>query len=260
MNSEIVQNITNKLHQTEVGYQVKIPLAIESGSRGWGFAATNADYDCRFLYANNKDWYLSVFEKKDFIEYAADEVYDIRGYDITRALKDIASSKAYIYEWLSSNVVYIRDDHIVGKLRELAADFFNPIPISYHFLGLARNMLGDITSTDEAKIKKYFYILRPIINLNFIRQHKKMPHMEFDRNLEEVGASSEICSAIQELKERKLALREHDKIPQHKLLITYFEAEIQKFEDCLREMKHEKNKNYGAVDETFRSIIEDLWK
>ena len=260
MNGEIKQNIMRKLYQTELDHQVKIPLAIESGSRGWGFAATNADYDCRFLYVHNKNWYLSVFEKKDFIEYAADEVYDIRGYDIVRALRDIVSAKAYIYEWLSSNVVYIRNEYIVGKLRALAAEFFNPIPISHHFLGLARNMLGDIAGTDEAKIKKYFYILRPIINLNFIWQYRKMPHMEFDRNLAEASPAPEICAAIHELKERKLAMREHDKIPQHKLLISFFEAETQKFESRLKEMKHEKNKNCDAVDKTFRSIIEDLWE
>ena len=260
MNSEIVQNIMDKLHQTEAVHQVKIPLAVESGSRGWGFAAANADYDCRFLYAHNRDWYLSVFKKKDFIEYATDEVYDIRGYDITRALRDIAASKAYIYEWLSSNVVYIRSDNTVEKLRGLAADFFNPIQVSYHFLGLARNMLGDIISEDEAKIKKYFYILRPIINLNFIWQYKKMPHMEFDKNLEEASPPQEICFAIKELKEQKLAMREHDKIPRHRLLASYFEEECQKFERRLKEMKHEKNRDYDAVDKVFRSIVEDLWK
>ena len=250
----------DKLHKTEARYEVKIPLAIESGSRGWGFAAPNADYDCRFIYVHKKDWYLTVLRKKDFIKYAADEVFDIKGCDITRVLKDIMSSKASIYEWLSSNVIYIQDEHITGRLRDLAMDFFNPISVSYHYLGLARNMLSEIENADEAKIKKYFYVLRPVANLNFIWQHRKMPHMEYDETLLETNPDSEILSAVKDLKELKITLREHDKIPQNKFLIAYFKTEIERFDSCLKEMRHTKNRNYGPVDETFRSIIEYVWK
>ena len=48
--NEIAANIMDKLHAVEKAHDVKILHAIESGSRGWGFAAANADYDCRFIY------------------------------------------------------------------------------------------------------------------------------------------------------------------------------------------------------------------
>ena len=260
MDLTIKQNILDKLHHVETANDVKIILAIESGSRGWGFAATNADYDCRFIYVHKQEHYLSVFEQKEFIEYELDEVFDIKGYDLKRTLNYIVKSQATINEWLTSNVAYIKNEPVIRRLKALADDFFNPIPISYHYLSLARKMLEEITMEEEAKIKKYFYILRPIANLNYIHQFGKMPFMEYDRTLEATTLMSDIFSAIQELKSQKMSLAEHDKIPQHKLLIDYFKTEIERFENILKKSKHEKNKDYARVDEAFRTIIEDVWK
>jgi len=260
MDAQIKRTIMEKLRLTEIVHQVKIPLAIESGSRGWGFASANADYDCRFIYAHTAERYLSVFEPSEFIEYEVDETYDIKGYDLKRVLKYIVKSQATIFEWLSSNVIYIKDETTTQTLQNLAVDFFNPIPVSCHYLSLARKMLSEITATDEAKIKKYFYILRPIANLNYIHQYKKMPHMEYDKTLEATTPPHDISAAIQELKERKMKMLEHDKIPAHKVLIDYFNSEISRFEGILKDMKHVKNTDYASVDEVFRTVLKEVWK
>jgi len=260
MDTNIKQSILEKLYNIETGYEVKIPLAIESGSRGWGFASANADYDCRFIYVHKPERYMSVSEPSEFIEYELDETYDIKGYDLKRVMKYIIKSQATINEWLSSNVGYIRNEPIVQSLKALAADFFNPIPVSHHYLSLARKMLREVTAAEEAKIKKYFYILRPIANLNYICQYQKMPYMEYDKTLDAIITPPDILLAIHELKKRKAGLQEHDKIPAHKLLIDYFNSEISRFDDILKDMKHVKNTNYVSVDEVFRAIIEDVWK
>jgi len=260
MNATIKESILGKLQHIEQTHEVKIPHAIESGSRGWGFAAANADYDCRFIYVHKAERYLSILEMDEFIEYELDETYDIKGYDLKRALKYIIKSQATINEWLSSNVIYIKNDPIINRLSELAADFFNPIPVSYHYLSLAKKMMAEIMATDEAKIKKYFYILRPIANLNYIQQYGKMPYMEYNKTLDAANPPSDVFVAIQALKEQKAALLEHDKIPQHAFLIDYFNSEINRFEGVLKEMKHEKNTDYTSLDEAFREIIEEVWK
>jgi len=256
----IKKSIINKLSNIEQLHNVKILLAIESGSRGWGFAAANADYDCRFIYAHKTEKYLSILEMDEFIDYELNETFDIRGYDLKRVLKYIMKSQATINEWLSSNVIYINNGPVTKKLSKLAADFFNPIPVSYHYLSLAKKMLAEITVADEAKIKKYFYILRPIANLNYIQQYGKMPYMEYDKTLGATTPPSGVATAIQALKKQKAALLEHDKIPQHMFLIDYFNSEISRFESVLKEMKHEKNTNYTPLDEAFREIIEEVWK
>ena len=256
----ITQSIIGKLKEIEAAYEVTIPLAIESGSRGWGFAAANADYDCRFIYVQKPERYLSVSEVDEFIEFELNETFDIKGYDLKRALKYIMKSQAAINEWLSSNVVYIINEPIVKRLRGLAAEFFNPIPVSYHYLSLAKKTLAEITSTEDARIKKYFYVLRPIANLNFIHLFRRMPYMEYNRTLAAISTPSEVQIAINALTEQKMMMFENDRIPAHGLLIGYFKTEIERFDNLLKDMRHDKKTEYTALDEAFRATIKDVWK
>ena len=257
--TDIRESILNKLKETENIYKVKIPLAIESGSRGWGFASIDSDYDCRFIYVHLKDRYLSVFDKKDVIEYASDAIFDINGWDIKKVLLHITKSNAVMHEWLSSNEIYIKDKYIAGLLQDLASDYFNPIAASYHYLSIAKNTFNEIITTDEAKLKKYFYILRPIANLNFIYQYGKIPYMEYDKTLNEIDVGLEIIALINELKQIKAVSNESHKIKTNKTLIQYFQKEIDLFTEKLKEMKFNKNRNYEKVDKVFREIIDKVW-
>lgn len=257
--TDMKNTILKKLTETENKHGVKIIHAIESGSRGWGFAAKDADYDCRFVYVHPRDWYLSVQDKPDFIETEQNEVFDIKGVDITRALKYIVKPDASIYEWLSSNEIYICNDALVNPLKGLTTEYFNPITLSWHYLSLSKKMVGDIDSADEAKIKKYFYVLRPLANLNFIAKHRTMPHMEYVRTLADTDTSFEIRKAVDELLTVKLASNEHHKIPKNQLLVDYFKAEIEKFEESLKTMQHTKNRDLERVDDVLRRIVKGAW-
>ena len=259
MDPNIKQAILQKLRETENSHGVKIIHAIESGSRGWGFAAKDADYDCRFIYVHPMNWYLTIQDKQDFIEVEENEVFDIKGVDVSRALKYIMKPDCSIYEWLSSNEIYICNESAVKLLIGLTADYFNPVPISWHYLSLARKMISDIDSASEAKIKKYFYVLRPIANLNFIALHAKMPYMEYAQTIAETDIPPEIRRNINELLNIKLTSTEHYKIPKNQILVNYFKTEIDRFEKSLKHIKHTRNKDYEQIDTVFRKIIEGAW-
>jgi predicted nucleotidyltransferase len=121
-------------------------------------------------------------------------------------------------------------------------------------------MFSEIKDEEMAKIKRYFYILRPIANLNYIQQYNRMPPMEYDKTLEEIDLKPEIFSAIQELKALKISAKEHDLIPKFEPLMDYFQNELTRSEIHLKDMKHIKNKNYELADRVFRSIIEEVWE
>lgn len=54
--------ILDKLKEIEATRNIEILLAVESGSRAWGFASPDSDYDIRFIYRHEKDWYLSPWD------------------------------------------------------------------------------------------------------------------------------------------------------------------------------------------------------
>ena len=51
--------IEEKLKILTEQHNIRILVAIESGSRAWGFPSQNSDYDVRFIYTRSMDDYLS---------------------------------------------------------------------------------------------------------------------------------------------------------------------------------------------------------
>ena len=50
----IFNKITCQLAEIEKKENVRILHAVESGSRAWGFASPDSDYDVRFIYVRKK--------------------------------------------------------------------------------------------------------------------------------------------------------------------------------------------------------------
>ena len=100
---EIIQK---KLEEIEKQEHVKIILAVESGSRAWGFESTDSDYDVRFIYVREPEMYLRLDTIRDVIEWQLDEVFDICGWDIKKALQLLYKSNPTLFEWIHSPIVY----------------------------------------------------------------------------------------------------------------------------------------------------------
>jgi predicted nucleotidyltransferase len=255
--SNIYNTITQKLRETEETYGVKIPLAIEYGSRGWGFASPDSDYDCRFVYVHERDWYISVFDKPDIIEYAADKVFYVNGWDIRKFISHITKSNAVMFEWLSSDEVYIKAPRITEMLQNLALDFFNPISVSHHYLSLANKKYKEIL--EEAKLKKYFYVLRPLANLAYVEQYGKQPHMEYFRTLAQIDVEKTVANEISRLVEMKKTADESLTIPKNTALLNYFADELNRHEERMKTLTFDKNRDREQADIVFRKIIELVW-
>jgi len=80
------ETIMKELRTIEVDGNLRILFAIESGSRAWGFPSPDSDYDVRFIYARPIDWYLTIAPGRDVHELPIDDVLDINGWDIKKAL------------------------------------------------------------------------------------------------------------------------------------------------------------------------------
>ena len=98
--------ISKKLKEIEQKENVKIIMAVESGSRAWGFASPDSDYDVRFVYVRRPEDYLRLEKTKDVIEWQLDDVLDINGWDLKKALQLMHDSNPSIFEWCASPIVY----------------------------------------------------------------------------------------------------------------------------------------------------------
>ena len=98
----ITREIERKLKEVEEKENVTVIMAVESGSRAWGFASKDSDYDVRFLYVRRREDYLKLQPPRDVIEWQLDEVLDINGWDIRKALVLLYKSNPTLFELCNS--------------------------------------------------------------------------------------------------------------------------------------------------------------
>jgi uncharacterized protein len=255
MHSEVIL----KLGEIEKENNIKILFAVESGSRGWGFASKDSDYDARFIYIHPTSWYLSIEEKKDFIEFPINDLLDINGWDIKKALLLYKKSNPPLLEWLSSPIVYMDNYSIVQKMRDLLPGYFSPVPTIYHYLHIAKNKYEEIMSTDQVKIKRYFYILRPVLACMWIEKNNTMPPMEFYKLMAEQQLDGTLINEINKLLEKKTAGLEIDIEPKSPVIVDFLKNKLDHFDQYLKTVRKEKISDYDPLNALFRETLKEVW-
>ncbi len=181
----MVELIKEKLGKTAKEENVRILYSCESGSRAWGFASPDSDYDVRLICSHNVNWYLSLNEGRDTIQEIDDETtIDLSGWELRKALKLFASCNPGFNEWLGSPIVYAKEPEFIDRLRALIPNYFNPKKAMFHYLSLAKNIAREHLDGDRITIKKAFYIIRPLAAASWIRDQESMPPTYFLNLLE----------------------------------------------------------------------------
>ena len=174
------KEILLKLAELEKQNDVRILYACESGSRAWGFASPDSDFDVRFVYVQNRNKYLSIYEPRDVIEVPVNEILDINGWDLRKALGLFRKSNAPLYEWLQSPIVYRSDEKFAAEFRALMPAYFSMRAGFHHYFSMARNAFENDLQGELVRIKKYFYALRPLLAASWIIEKQEVPPMEFE--------------------------------------------------------------------------------
>ena len=204
IDAEIKERIQLELDKVEREENVRIFYACESGSRAWGFASTDSDYDVRFLYIRHTPWYLAVGKKRDVIEKPIEDDLDIVGWDLPKALGLFRKSNPPLLEWLGSPIKYREIGTGAKCLRELLPKFYSPRSCSYHYLHMARGNNREYLQGDEVWLKKYFYVLRPVLACMWIEQDLGPVPTEFKVLLDQLVTERDLRQSIDALLEKKL--------------------------------------------------------
>ena len=149
------KQIRGKLREIEETENVRILLAVESGSRAWGFASPDSDYDVRFIYVRPKNDYLRLETIRDVIELPIDDVLDINGWDLQKTLRLLYKSNPTLFEWFSSPIVYAQTE-FADKFRKIMNEYFSTKRGIYHYINMAAGNYREYLKRDMVKAKKYF--------------------------------------------------------------------------------------------------------
>ncbi len=200
INKKIRKEILKRLHAAEKEHGIRILYACESGSRAWGFASPDSDYDVRFIYTHPQDWYLSfdVERQRDVIEYPIVDEIDCSGWDLRKSLYLFTRTNGALIEWLNSPVKYIEIGNCAERLRSLIPKAMNSTALCYHYSHAARGNAREHIFKDRVRLKKYFYVLRPLLAIRYIEEYSSAPPVEFNKLVDTV-APNEILLEINNL-------------------------------------------------------------
>ena len=252
--------IESKLRDLEMTHEIKILYACESGSRAWGFESQDSDYDVRFLYIRPQQWYLSINldSKRDVIEPSIDQLFDLSGWDLRKALQLYRKSNPSIYEWLFSPIVYSQFTDLVDALRQNAKMYYNPMAAHYHYLGMAKKNFESHLRKEKVKPKKYFYVLRPVLAVAWIERGLGVVPMEFSKLVEAIVEGEEIHKEIQELLQLKRSGSELDTIEPLRAIHHFLETEIQRHLDN-KPTYPKPSHDIEELNVLFRNAFEKAW-
>ena len=180
----MIDKINEKLNEIEKRENIKILHCVESGSRAWGFASPDSDYDVRFIYIRPQEFYLRLDEPRDVIEWQLDDTLDINGWDVKKALQLLNKSNPTLFEWNSSPIVYRTTDDW-QKISAVINDFFLQKAGLYHYLSTAKGNYREYLKGETVRLKKYFYVLRPILACKWILDKGTPPPMLFSTLMDE---------------------------------------------------------------------------
>lgn len=241
--------IKEKLREIEKEENIRILLAVESGSRAWGFASPDSDYDVRFIYVRRKEDYLKLEEVRDVIEFPIDDVLDINGWDLQKTLRLLYKSNPTLFEWFSSPIIYIETD-FADQFRSIMINYFSNKRSLYHYISMAEGNYREYLKKDMVRAKKYFYVLRPVLACRWILEKGTPPPMLFSE-LMNADLPEELQIDVNRLLEIKMNSPEIKEIPRIDKINEYLDYSIEDIKNILKSIEEKKLPEWKELNDLF---------
>ena len=246
--------IREALAQIEREEGCRVLFAVESGSRAWGFASPDSEYDIRFVYAMPLEWYIDLDRRSDTIARELPGDLDCSGWELRKALLLFAGGNLAFNEWLGSPIEYIGRDGIREELRGMIPDFLNIRAALYHYLGIARQA-SDPVDSEAIPIKRLFSVMRPLVAGLWLDRYRAMPPIDFHELLKLDLIPPVIGRHIGQLLEQKSQAAEAEKIIPPRELIAWLEDACIHLESRAQEITAKRPKDHGKLNDLVRRIL-----
>ena len=256
----MIDEIKKELLRLEQKHDIKILYAVESGSRAWGFASTDSDWDVRYIYIHRLDWYLAIDNKRDNQDEILPNDIDLADWELKKALRLFRKSNPPILEWLRSPMVYLQQFSAADKLRDLTQEYFNPKSCLYHYFHMGERNYREYLQKDKVRVKKYFYVLRPILACDWIIHTNSMAPMEFQKLVDKQVKDPAVLTEIQNLLARKMAGEELNEEPKNQILNDFVEQKILFYKDYVKSLGQIDPPDTAKLNELFKEILFEAWE
>ena len=245
--------IDERLKEIEQRENIRILHAVESGSRAWGFASPDSDYDVRFIYVRPRDFYLKLEKTRDVLEFPIDDLLDINGWDLQKALRLLHKSNPSVFEWFKSPIVY-KQTEFSNEFIPMMENYFLKKSGLYHYLNMANGNYREYLRGEEVKAKKYFYVLRPLLACKWILRTNTPPPMLFSE-LKAAELRSDLKEPVDNLLRIKMEVPELKLIPRVDIINDYIESELPKILEEIKQLPEEHNQGYDKLNSLFLKYI-----
>lgn len=251
---KIVQEIIPaKLQEIEGHEKVRVIHCVESGSRAWGCASPDSDYDVRFIYVRPIEHYLRLDKTRDVIEWQLDETLDINGWDLQKALRLLHKSNPTLFEWNNSPIVY-KTTPEWSEISAIIGRFFQKKAGLYHYLSTAKSNYRKYLKGEEVKPKKYFYVLRPILACRWILEKQTPPPVRFSE-LADACLDEALVPAVGNLLRMKMETPEIGLGPRIDVVNDYLDLMIEEIDQQLQMMPCDERVTWDELNQLFLKTV-----
>ena len=247
------ETILSKLNEIESRENVKILLAVESGSRAWGFASPDSDYDVRFIYVRPREDYLRLEKTRDVIELPIEGDLDINGWDLDKTLRLLRASNPTLFEWFSSPIVY-RETAFASEFRRIMQQYFSSKRGLSHYLSMASSNYREYLKGDTVRAKKYFYVLRPVLACRWILDKGTPPPMLFSE-LMEAELDPALLPDVSRLLDLKKNAPEIKTIPKIESINRYLDSSIEEVRSRIVQLPDDTSHGWEELNRLFLSQL-----
>jgi len=245
--------VPKKLQEIEKEYNVTILLAVESGSRAWGFASPDSDFDVRFIYKRPKNEYLKLNTDRDVIELPVDDTWDVNGWDLDKTLKLLFKSNPTLFEWINSPLCYYKTD-FTDKIKPVLNEYFSVKNTVYHYLNTARNNMKIYLSGEKIHPKKYFYALRPVLACLWVLEHQTPPPVLFSE-LTKTMLPDNLLPSLDYLLDIKMNNPEKAEIAPVRDIDEFLSQHIEEIDKVMESLQRREYKSWDLLNEFFINEI-----
>ena len=241
--------IPAKLKEIEARENIPIIHCVESGSRAWGFSSPDSDYDVCFIYVRPIEYYLRLEKTRDVIEWQLDETLDINGWDLQKAMQLLHNSNPTLFEWNNSPIVY-KTAPEWAEISKIINHYFRKKAVLYHYLSTAKKNYREYLKGEQVRLKKCFYVLRPILACRWILEKQTPPPVLFYACLDKAPEP-----AVTNLLQLKMETPEMGLGPRIDIINDYLDASIEEVNQLIQTFSNDERVTWDELNELFLKTV-----